>query len=98
MSEACAVAVQIPKFVQIIHDLETLILRLEDTTKISVRISDALIDPHALSPLLEDTEKPIRTPDCFASTCFDLLSDFQQEVEKLESVNDRLLRQVQEVD
>lgn len=82
-----------PDFERIVSKLSNLVSRSHSVREESVFISDALIGVQNTGAGLDDSAKPT-SPEYFVIKCFDLLSELDDELERLEIVNARLLSSV----
>ena len=84
---------EIPEFERILDDLGNLVNRLRSIRETSVTISDALIGVQNTGEGHDDTATPT-PPNYFVIRCTHSLSDLREEVDRLESVNTRLLHSI----
>lgn len=93
----CAAMVQsepfAPEFERIIAKLSSLESRLRSVRETSVLISDALIGVQNTGKGYDDCAKPT-SPDYFVIKCFDLIDEFGEEIERLENVNEAMMKTI----
>lgn len=85
-----------PEFERIIDRLRGLLGRLRSVREISVEISDALIGVQNTGDGFNDSVKPV-PPDYFVIKCFDSLAEFDEEIERLERINEAMLKSIKVV-
>lgn len=85
-----------PDFERIIDRLHSLVIRLRSVREMSAVISDALIGVQSTGDGFDDCVKPI-PPDYFVIKCFDILNDFDEEIVRLERINEAMLKSVKVV-
>ena len=81
------------EFERIVDGLRSLVIRLRRVRDDSVVISDALIGVQNTGKGYDDCAKPV-SPDYFVIKCFDLIGEFDEEIERLENVNEAMMNSV----
>ena len=93
----CATMVQseplVPEFERILDRLRSLESRLRSVRETSVLISDALIGVQNTGKGYDDCPKPM-PPDYFVIKCFDLINEFDEEIGRLENVNEAMMKTI----